>query len=213
MYPRDCAQPMREEDLCAGKPEETSVAYAVAKLAGVEMCLAFNRQYGAKRFLPLIPNTLYGPGDNFDPASSHVIPALIRRFHEAKATGAEAVALWGTGAARREAVYVDDAVDAALHVLRSDTGPMTFPMNIGSGEERSIRSLAELVGRIVGYAGDIVFDATKPDGAPRKSLDGSRLAAAGWNGPITPLEEGLRATYTWYRETGGARPPTAAERK
>jgi len=197
MYPRDCSQPMHEDQLLTGKPEPSSVSYAMAKLAGVQMCLAYNQQYGDVRFLPVIPNSAYGPNDNFDPASSHVLSALLRRFHEAGEQGAESVMLWGTGKPRRELVYVGDIVDACMFLLHADMDGVEFPVNIGTGEEHSIRRLAEIIAGITGYDGRIEWDTGKPDGAPRKLLDCSRLRTLGWK-PKTGLPDGIRTTYQWY---------------
>jgi len=198
MYPKHCSQPMSEEMLLTGKPEETSMAYAMAKLAGVEMCLSFNRQFKKIKFLPLIPNTIYGPNDNFDTASSHVIPALIRRFHEAKEDGREKVELWGTGTPRRESIYVDDLVDACLHLLNQDLSEAKFPMNIGVGVDYSIKEMAHIIKDVVGYKGELEFNITKPDGAPRKLLDSAKLFKTGWKPSITNLDEGTRKTYDWF---------------
>jgi len=203
MYPRECSQPMCEDQLLTGKPEPTSIAYAMAKLAGVQMCLAFNRQYGSTRFLPVIPNSAYGPNDNFDPKSSHVLSALLRRFHEARAQGAEIVTLWGTGKPRRELVYVDDIVNACMFLLKADLEQIEFPVNIGAGEDQSIRQLAETIAKVTGYNGRIEWDTSKPDGAPRKLLDCSRLRALGWK-PETSLQDGIKTTYQWYLDHTGS---------
>lgn len=197
MYPRECSQPMHENQLLTGKPEPTSIAYAMAKLAGVEMCLAFNRQYGSTRFLPVIPNSAYGPNDNFDPKSSHVLSALLRRFHEARAQDVESVTLWGTGKPQRELVYVDDIVDACMFLLQSNLDGVNFPVNIGVGEDYSIQRLAEVIAEITGYDGRVEWDTSKPDGAPRKLLDSSRFHALGWK-PETSLQDGIKTTYQWY---------------
>jgi len=197
MYPRECPQPMVESMLLAGKPEPTSLPYAISKLAGTQMCLAYNKQYGATRFLPVIPNSAYGPYDNFDPKSGHVLSALIARFHEAKTTGAESVTLWGTGSPRREFVHVDDIADACLHLLRQDLRNIELPLNIGVGSDISIKELAETIRSVVGYGGRVEWDHSKPDGAPRKLLDESRLRNMGWH-PKVGLADGLRNTYAWY---------------
>ena len=197
MYPRECAQPMAETSLLGGKPEPTSLPYAMAKLAGVHLCLAYNKQYGERRFLPVIPNSAYGPNDNFDPASGHVLSALIRRFHEAKTHGVDRVTLWGTGNPRREFIHADDIADACLHILSLDAPAL--PLNIGVGRDHSIRELADRIAGVVGYQGEILWDTDKPDGAPRKLLDVSRLRAAGWT-PSVEFGEGLEATYRWYLE-------------
>jgi len=197
MYPRECSQPMNEEQILTGKPEPTSMSYALAKLAGVQMCMAYNQQYGSMRFLPVIPNSAYGPNDNFDPASSHVLSALLRRFHEARVHGADTVTLWGTGQPRRELVYVDDIADACMFLLHADLGHVELPLNIGTGEDYSIRQLAETIAGITGYDGRVEWDTEKPDGAPRKLLDCSRLHALGWKSK-TSLLEGIKTTYQWY---------------
>jgi len=208
IYPRHAPQPMREEHLLTGPLEPTNRPYALAKISGIEMCWSYNRQYGT-RFLAAMPTNLYGPGDNYHPQNSHVIPALIRRFHEAKACGDKSVVVWGTGTPRREFLYSDDMANACVHLLglsedRYDpllgsddtkTGIFAPPLvNIGAGQDISIRELAELVQRTVGYTGRLEFDATKPDGAPLKLMDTSRMDAAGWK-PSTSLEHGLRKAY------------------
>ena len=204
MYPRECPQPMSETALLGGEPEPTSLPYAISKLAGVHLCLAYNRQYGERRFLPVIPNSAYGPNDNFDPESGHVLSALIRRFHEAKVNGRDHVTLWGTGNPRREFIHADDIADACLHLLSLDADTLEWPLNIGVGKDYSIRELAGHIAEVVGYRGEILWDMDKPDGAPRKLLDAGRLAATGWR-PSVVFDEGLRATYRWYlehRQTG-----------
>lgn len=204
MYPRDCPQPMAEDMLLAGKLEPTSSAYAVAKLAGVEACLAYDRQDKTRRFLPLIPNSVYGPGDDFDPRSAHVLSSLIHKLHRAKVEGADSLTLWGTGTPRRELIHADDLADAVLFLLRREGEPLELPLNIGTGVDHSIRELAEAVARVVGYSGRLAWDTTKPDGAPRKLLDSSRLRRAHW-APSVDLEDGLRMTYQWYlREIEGS---------
>lgn len=197
MYPRECPQPMAEDVLLSGKPEPTSLPYAISKLAGMQMCLAYNKQYGEKRFIPVIPNSAYGPNDNFDPRSGHVLSALMARFHEAKKSGAGAVTLWGSGSPCREFVHADDIADACLLLLERDLSSLEFPLNIGIGTDTSIKNLADMIAGVVGYTGRIEWDRSKPDGAPRKLLDSSRLRAFGWR-PRVNLEEGLRNTYEWY---------------
>lgn len=197
MYPRECPQPMAEDSLLTGKPEPTSMAYAIAKLAGVHTCLAYNRQLGQTRFLPLIPNSAYGPNDNFDPKSGHVLSALISRFHEARQTGAQSVTLWGSGSPRREFIHADDIADACLHLLTSDVSKLEFPLNVGVGTDISIRELAETIAAVVGFTGKLDWDTGKPDGAPRKFLDSARLLASGWR-PKIRFGDGLRSTYEWY---------------
>lgn len=202
MYPRECPQPMKESHLLSGKLEPTSLAYAISKLAGLEMCLSYNRQYGEQRFLPVIPNSAYGPHDDFSPASSHVLSALIRRIHEAKVKGEKSVLLWGTGNPRREFIHADDIADACLFLLGQDFSKVESPLNIGVGSDQSIRELAEIICRVVGYEGKIEWDTSKPDGAPRKLLDNSRFVALGWRSSID-LEEGIRNTFEWYLRQEG----------
>ncbi len=209
MYPRDCPQPMNEEMIMTGIMEKSSEAYAIAKLGGMKLCQAYNEQYGVE-FLPLIPCTLYGPHDNFDPSSSHVVAALLRRFHETKINAGESgsgepVIVWGTGTPRREFLYVDDMAQACLSLLampRSDLEAMMplskFVLNVGYGDDVSIADLAASVRDVVGFDVEIAFDAAKPDGAPRKLLDSSKIAALGWR-PSIPLAEGLQRTYAWYK--------------
>lgn len=197
MYPKVCPQPMAEDSLLSGQPEPTSIAYAIAKLAGVQMCLAYNQQYGQSRFIPVIPNSVYGANDNFDPNSGHVLSGLINRFHNAKLDGSELVTLWGTGTPRREFLYSDDLVNACLGLLQHDLTTMQLPVNIGPGEDVSIKELAELVVDVTGYQGQINWDTSKPDGTPRKLLDSSRIKATGWS-PKTLLRDGIVQTYEWY---------------
>ena len=192
MYPKSCEQPMRPSQLLTGPMEPTSEPYAVAKLAGLTMTAAYNRQYGTA-FTTVIPCTLYGPGDHFDPLDGHVIAALIRKFHDAVEQGAETVTLWGSGAPKREFLYVDDLVDALLFLLPKE---FESPLNIGTGEGVAIRDLAAGIAATVGFKGRIEFARTKPDGAPRKVLDVTRLSAMGWKARTT-LQEGLRKTYDW----------------
>ncbi len=197
MYPRECPQPMAETALLSGHPEPTSLAYAISKLAGMQMCLAYNQQYGEQRFIPVIPNSAFGPNDNFDPKSGHVLSSLIRRFHEARQTGAQSLTLWGSGTPRREFIHADDIADACIALLAGDTTTLALPLNLGAGRDFSIRELAETIARAVGYNGTIEWDISKPDGAPRKLLDSSRLRAFGWQ-PAVNFEGGLRDTYQWY---------------
>lgn len=205
MYPRECPQPMAEDLLLSARPEPTSLPYAISKLAGTYMCLAYNKQYGDKRFIPVIPNSAYGPNDNFDPKSGHVLSALMSRFHEAKESGIEAVTLWGSGSPRREFVHTDDIADACLHLLQQDVSALEFPLNIGVGSDISIKELAETIAGVVGYKGRLEWDRTKPDGAPRKLLDSARLRAFGWE-PKVSFNEGLRNTYEWYVKNAGTKP-------
>lgn len=194
IYPRLAPQPIPESALMTGTLEPTNAPYAAAKIAGIFLCEAYNRQYGTQ-YLSVMPTNSYGPGDSFDLETSHVLPAVIRRIHEAKREGAKAVTLWGTGKPLREFIYSADLADACVHLLEhSDDTALT---NIGTGEEISIGALAHLTARIVGYTGEIRFDASKPDGTPQKKLDTSRLRATGW-APRTNLEEGIRITYDWY---------------
>ena len=205
IYPKLAEQPMREEALLTGVLEPTNEPYAIAKIAGIKLCESYNRQYG-RDFRSVMPTNLYGPGDNYHPENSHVIPALLRRFHEAVQRGDSEVVIWGSGAPRREFLHVDDMAAASVHVmeldeavLRDHTRPMLSHINVGTGVDCTIRELAETVARVTGFTGRLVFDTDKPDGAPRKLLDVSRLAALGWR-PQIGLEEGLRDAYAWYVE-------------
>jgi len=195
MYPRECPQPMAENTLLTGHPEPTSLAYALAKLAGLQHCLSYNKQYGTPVFIPVIPNSVYGPNDNFNPATGHVLSALIHRFHEAKANNAPEVTLWGSGSPCREFLYSDDLAEAGELMLKAENPAL--PVNIGPGVDISIRALAETIARTIDYKGNLVWDTTKPDGAPRKLLDSARIKALGWQ-PRTSFEDGLRQTYDWY---------------
>lgn len=197
IYPREAPQPIKEEYLLTGPLEETNRAYALAKIAGIELCQAYRKQYG-DNFIAVMPTNLYGPGDNFDLTTSHVLPALIRKFHEAKAAGSPSVSVWGSGTPRREFLHVDDLASACVFLMESyDENDI---VNIGTGEDLPIKELAERIGRTVGYEGTIDWDTSKPDGTPRKLLDVSRLHALGWHHSI-PLEDGLRSTYDWYLTT------------
>lgn len=199
IYPRHAPQPIREEHLLTGPLEETNEAYAIAKIAGLLMCKSYNRQHGTN-FIAAMPTNLYGPGDNFDPETSHVLPALIRKFHEAKVQGKREVRLWGTGNPRREFLHVDDLARALLFLMeRFNASPQRFWMNVGTGEDLSIRELAMLVSRIVGFEGSIVWDDTMPDGTPRKLLDVSLIRSLGW-APRIGLAEGVSGTYRWFLE-------------
>lgn len=197
MYPREAAQPMAESALFTGRPEPTSMAYAISKMVGVQLCLAYNQQYGGNRFLSLIPNSVYGPNDNFQPDKGHVLSALIRRFHDAKMSGIDEVTLWGTGSPMREFIYADDLADACQILLENDTSDLLLPVNIGTGSDISIKDLAVLVAQTVGYEGKLRWDSTKPDGAPRKLLDSSRIHDFGWRSS-TDLVTGVAKTYQWY---------------
>jgi GDP-L-fucose synthase len=215
IYPKLAPQPIREKHLLEGQLEPTNQWYAVAKIAGLKLCQAYRRQYGCD-FISALPTNLYGPDDNFDPLTSHVVPGLIARMHAAKAAGAPEVEIWGTGRPRREFLHVDDLADACVHLLEvySDEAPI----NVGCGADLTIAQLAEKVRAVVGFAGRLRFDATRPDGTPQKLLDVSRLSALGWQ-PRIPLDEGLVATYRWYLEhaapgaprSGAARAEEAAQ--
>jgi GDP-L-fucose synthase len=194
IYPKLAPQPMNEDCLLTGPLEPTNEWYAIAKIAGIKMCQAYRRQYGFDA-ISLMPTNLYGPGDNFSLQNSHVLPALIRKFHEARESHAPAVTVWGTGTPRREFLYVDDLADAVVFLTERYDGAQW--LNVGVGSDISIAELAALVGRVVGYSGALQFDTSKPDGTPRKLLDVGRLKALGWSAR-TPLEAGIRATYEWY---------------
>jgi len=207
IYPKLCPQPMREEYLLTGPLEATNRPYAVAKIAGIEMCWSYNRQYGTQ-FLAAMPTNLYGPGDNFDLEKSHVLPALIRKTADAKASGDRKLVVWGTGNPRRELLYSDDLAEACVFLmnlpqdrfctlLNSEHPPL---INIGTGQDLSIREIAELVCRVIGFEGELEFDTTKPDGTPQKLLDVSRIGALGWKASTT-LEQGIRRTYEWAKES------------
>lgn len=196
IYPRLAPQPMREEALLTGELEPTNEWYAVAKIAGLKMCQAYRRQYGFASIC-LMPTNLYGPGDNFSLEASHVLPALLRKCHEARLHGAAQVEVWGSGTPRREFLHVDDLADACLFLMDRYDG--YEPVNVGWGKDVSIRELAELIARITGFTGGLRFDTTRPDGTPRKLLDTSRLTALGWR-PRIDLEAGIRSTYAWFRE-------------
>jgi len=205
IYPKLAPQPMPEDCLLQGYLEPTNEPYAIAKIAGIKLCESFNRQYGTD-FRSVMPTNLYGPNDNFDLKSSHVLPAMIRRFDDAKTAGLAHVELWGTGTPRREFLHVDDLADACLFVMclprgeyAGATQPMMSHLNVGMGTDVSIRELAEMVRDVVGFPGEIRFDPKYPDGTPRKLLNVSRLAALGWQAR-TPLREGLEATYAWYQQ-------------
>ncbi len=198
IYPQLAPQPIKEEYLLTGPLEPTNDAYAIAKIAGLKLAAAYRKQYGF-RAVSLMPTNLYGPGDNFDLETSHVLPAMIRRFHEAKMSGAPSVALWGTGKPRREFLHVNDLAAAACFVMENYEGgePLGELLNVGIGEDLSIAGLAEMVARIVGYSGEVRFDPSRPDGTPRKLLDVSRIHSLGWRARIS-LEEGIASTYEWY---------------
>ncbi|GFO58849.1 GDP-L-fucose synthase [Geomonas silvestris] len=207
IYPKLAPQPMKEEHLLTGLLEPTNEPYALAKIAGIKMCESYNRQYGTK-FIAVMPTNLYGPGDNFHPENSHVLPALIRRFHEAKLAGSPEVVVWGSGTPRRELLYVEDMAAGCLHLMElsdEQIAPelLSYPkpcfVNLGTGEDVTIRELAETVARVVGFKGRLAFDASKPDGTPRKLEDVSRAHSLGWRHTVS-LEDGIAATYRWYLE-------------
>ncbi len=212
IYPRDCPQPMRESHLLTGPLEPTNEPYAIAKIAGLKLCESLNRQYRSN-FIALQPTNLYGPGDNYDLQGSHVLPALLRKFHEATGAGHAPVTVWGSGTPRREFLHVDDLAGACLFALaRLEAGaPGGDLYNVGSGAEVSIRELAALIQRVVGHQGELAWDATKPDGTPRKLLDCSRLDQLGWRAAIG-LEAGLRGTYQHYLAVDRLRPRSGAAR-
>jgi GDP-L-fucose synthase len=194
IYPKFAPQPISEDSLLTGALEPTNEWYAIAKIAGLKLCQAYKKQYGFNA-ISAMPTNLYGPGDNFDLQTSHVLPALIRKFHEAKEAQAEEVEIWGTGTPRREFLHVDDLADACVFLMKHYDGEQWI--NVGWGVDVTIRELAEIVGRVVGFRGALRFDTSKPDGTPRKLLDTSRLSAFGWK-PKIQLEEGIRATYEWF---------------
>jgi len=204
IYPRLAAQPMAEDALLTGKLEPTNEPYAIAKIAGIKLCESYNRQYGCD-YRSVMPTNLYGPGDNYHPQNSHVLPAMIRRFHEAKMSDAPSVVIWGTGTPKREFLYVDDLASACVHIMdlprevyAAHTEVMSSHINIGSGEDQSIAELAQLVSDVVGYRGKIEYDTSKPDGTPRKLLDISRVRQLGWM-PRVPLREGIAKAYEDFR--------------
>ena len=209
IYPRAVPQPMREDALLTGVLEPTNEPYAIAKIAGIKLCESYNRQYGVD-YRSVMPTNLYGPGDNFHPENSHVLPALMRRFHEAVEESRDEVVIWGTGTPRREFLHVEDMAQASLFVLDLDqstyadnTDPMLSHINVGYGDDVSIADLAQLIAEVTGFTGRISFDATKPDGTARKLMDVSRLREMGWAAKI-PLEEGVRTTYEWFLENHAA---------
>ena len=212
IYPRMAAQPMAEDALLTGTLEPTNEPYAIAKIAGIKLCESYNRQHGTD-YRSVMPTNLYGPGDNFHPENSHVLPALIRRFHAAAQEGAEEVVIWGTGTPMREFLHVDDMAQASLFVMDLDkdtydreTDPMLSHINVGTGSDVSIADLARMVAEVTGFQGRLGFDTSKPDGTPKKLMDVSRLARLGWSASI-PLEQGLRETYAWFlaQDTGALR--------
>lgn len=196
IYPKHCPQPMREEHLLSGYLEPTNEPYAIAKIAGIKMCQSFNRQFGT-HYISVMPTNLYGPGDNFDLKTSHVLPALIRKCHEAKVTGSESVEIWGTGTPRREFLYVDDLADACIFLMNHYEDSEI--VNVGVGKDLTIRQLAEMISGIVGFNGTIHFDPSKPDGTPLKRLDISKLGELGWQASVT-LADGIDRVYEWYQK-------------
>ncbi|SDH36014.1 GDP-L-fucose synthase [Pseudomonas abietaniphila] len=207
IYPRLAKQPMRENELLTGELEQTNEPYAIAKIAGIKLCESYNRQYGTD-FRSVMPTNLYGPGDNYHAENSHVIPGLIRRFHEAKLKGSPSVAIWGTGSPRREFLYVDDMAAASVHVMELELGsynavtePTLSHINVGCGQDQTILELAQIVAEVVGYEGGINFDLTKPDGTPRKLMDVTRLSAMGW-APRVGLKDGISTAYIDFMMSG-----------
>ena len=196
IYPRLAPQPIKEEYLLTGELEPTNEAYAISKIAGIKLVQGYRKQYG-RHWISAMPTNLYGPGDNFDLESSHVLPAMIRRFHEAKESGAIDVAMWGTGSPRREFLHVDDLAKACLFMIENYDGDV--PLNVGCGDDITIKELAETIARIVGFNGKISWDPSKPDGTPRKLLDISRLKTLGWS-PEISLDHGVNSTYKWYQD-------------
>ncbi len=196
IYPRECPQPIKEEYFLDGKPEPTNIPYAAAKIAGILMCQAFHKQYN-DNFISVMPTNLYGPNDNFNPVTSHVFPALIRKFHEAKMNNAPAVIVWGTGMPKREFLHVDDLASACVFLMNTYDQPDI--VNIGTGEDVNIKEFAEMVKGVAGYEGEIVWDTSKPDGMPRKLLDVTKVNGLGWKATIE-LREGIEKTYQWYSE-------------
>jgi len=203
IYPKHAPQPIKEEYLLTGPLEATNEPYAIAKIAGIKLCESYNRQYG-RDYRSVMPTNLYGPGDNYHPENSHVVPALIRRFHQAVQQGDKKVVIWGSGTPKREFLHVDDMATASVHVMNlpktvyhNHTQPMLSHINVGTGIDCSIKELAETISRISGFKGELKFDSTKPDGTPRKLLDVSKLSALGWKASI-PLEDGLEDAYRWF---------------
>lgn len=212
IYPRKAPQPMREDALLTGQLEPTNEPYAIAKIAGIKLCESYNRQYGASHgvdYRSVMPTNLYGPGDNYHPTNSHVIPALIRRFHEAKVSGAPSVAIWGSGTPKREFLYVDDMAAASVFVMNlpkdvyeQHTSPMQSHINVGYGSDITIAAVAQTIAQVVGYVGNITYDPNQPDGAPRKWMDSSRLNALGWQAKMD-LEQGLTSAYQDFKHQIG----------
>jgi GDP-L-fucose synthase len=199
MYPKSSLEPMTENMLLTGEMEKTSLAYAIAKISGIQMCLSLNQQFKKNTFIPLIPNSVYGPNDNFDPEKGHVLASLINKFHNAKILNKKEVLLWGTGKPIREFVFSEDLADACLFILNSDISSMDQPINISTGKEYSILQLSSIIAKVVGFNGKIVWDLNKPDGTFRKSLNIDKMTNLGWKSK-TPLEKGILSTYDWYLE-------------
>jgi GDP-L-fucose synthase len=199
IYPKNSAQPMKEQYLLTGEIEATSEAYAVAKMAGIIACRSFNAQYNTNRFIALVPNSMYGPYDNFSVENSHVLSALIRRFHDAKAAGDASITLWGSGAPKREFIFSEDVADASIFCMQNAARLQNSHYNLGTGTDYSIRELAAMVAELVGFTGEVRWDTAKPDGTARKLLDSSRFLSLGWK-PTVTLKAGLERTYQWYRE-------------
>lgn len=197
MYPKNSKQPMSEEYLLTGIPEITSISYAMAKLAGLYACLAYNRQYNKQIFIPVIPNSVYGPNDNFDYNSGHVLSSLISRFSEAKKNKTSSVVLWGSGSPKREFIFVDDLVDACIFIIKKNK--INLPLNVGSGEQISIKNLAKKISNIIGYQGKVLWDNSKPDGTPRKLLDSKKINDLGWSRKVD-LNDGLKLTIDWFNK-------------
>jgi len=208
IYPKSVAQPMKEEALLTDTLEATNEPYAIAKIAGIKLCESYNRQYG-RDYRSVMPTNLYGENDNFHPENSHVIPALMRRFHEAKLNGDAEVVVWGSGTPKREFLYVDDMAEASIHVMnladetyQTPTQPMLSHINVGTGVDCTIKEMAEIMKEVVGFEGDLLWDTSKPDGTPRKLMDVSRLEKLGWKAKTT-LKAGLQATYLWFLDNRG----------
>jgi GDP-L-fucose synthase len=197
MYPKNCPQPIKEEYLMTGEIEDTSEGYAIAKISGILACKTYNNQYKNNRFIALLPNNMYGPNDNFDLENSHVLSALIRKFHDAITKGEKKVTLWGTGNPQREFIFNDDVASASIFAMKNADKLQNMHYNIGSGIDYSIKELAQQISEIVGFTGEIEWDTTKPDGTPRKILDSSRFLQLGWR-PHTDIKKGINATYEWY---------------
>lgn len=203
-YPKQCEQPMKEEHLLTGPIEETSEAYAAAKIAGIIACKSYNIQYKVNRFIALVPNSIYGPYDNFDPENSHVLSALISKFHRAKTEGALNVVLWGSGSPRREFIFSEDVADASIYAIQHPDLFINCHYNVGTGTDYSIKELAEQIALITGFTGGIVWDTSKPDGTPKKLLDSSKFLSSGWE-PQVAFKNGLQTTYQWYVKQKGFR--------